>query len=395
MHHLPPPSNPLQQMHHHSAMQQQQQQQRTRAAARALPLPPHHQHQQQQQQQQQQHQQQQQSIFNTPESDPLNAFDVDVATFQLAGTRIDETDPAPSSSEQPRQHQHQHQHQQPARALHVSLLASPSQEIMPSNMTLSDSLSNGLDVHASQLASDAAKNQRKQLADDIDKVLNSAGMSVGLPNHCTISPPSTANQHMFDALSRPNNGKNSASVSRSVSFMLKNNAPFASRENSMDFRKGEFGAKRDMSMDMIRRDISMDLLSSRRIGSQERIDSELVRDMSIEFFGSSLRNANRDFSMEMQFPADSGGAQSGAMFELGALADDVVFGQAFLALPTPSKPDFGAAADARDGRLPRSRTGMSQDDLMVHVLANQGPHQQYRRNVNGSVEDLRELKMPF
>lgn len=320
--------------------------------------------------------------FSPPQSSALTAFDVDAATFQLAGTRIDEPEASPITTDTPA-----------LATLEVGLVVpSASQDLMPSNMSLSESLAEGIDIHALQFSMDDAKNARKQRADDIDKVLNSAGTSGALSHHCTLSP-SFANQ-MFDS-ARLNNGKNSASVSRSFSFLFKSGAPFASRENSMDFRKCDLGGgKREMSMDMIRRDISMDLLFSRRIGSQERIDGELVRDMSIDCFGNSLRNTNRDFSMDMQFPTDSNPAQSGAVLELGAFTDDVAFGLPFHGLQQ-SRADLNSANEGRDAKFPRSKIGMSQDDLMVHVLANQGAHQQYRRNVNGSIEDLRELKMPF
>lgn len=189
---------------------------------------------------------------------------------------------------------------------------------------------------------------------------------------------------------------------------MKSAGPFASRDNSMEFRRGHLGlSKREMSIDMMWRDVSMDLMCARKMGSHERmLDSELTRDMSLEFFGNSLRSANRDFSMEMQFPQDSRVLPRGASLELGAFTDDAVHGFSFPGVqslrdePHLSKDQPNGAADVRvsqpnnsESRLFRSKIGMSADDLKVHMYGQTTPL--YRRGINGSIEDFQQLKHPF
>lgn len=312
------------------------------------------------------------------------SVDVDAATYQLAGTRIDEGETATI-----------HPVQGNAAAFDAaSMLAASSREMdvgssimpMPNQGT-----ELGIALHLS--AEEPDMKSRKQRADDIDKVLNGAGISPQMQNQYAISQ--TNNQQIFDQF-RVGNGRICGSVSRSFSFLMKTGGPFASRENSMEFRRNAFNAgKRDMSIEMMRRDPSLDLMASKRMGSLELLpESELPRDMSIDFFGNSLRGAGRDFSMEMQMSQ----VPQGARLELGALPDDVVFG---FANPSPSpqvlygEAGKEVAMPVTDSRVYRSKFGKSSDDLTGHMLGNNQQQPYYRRAINGSIEDFREIRLPF
>ena len=312
--------------------------------------------------------------------------DVDSATFQLAGAKIDER-----NAEQNAQ---SHPIQENASAFDAASMLTSSREMDVSNAMMTNmsaqssdlgiSLNMGTDEHSLMSA-------RKKRADDIDKVLNSAGNVPTTGAQSQYSLPQSNSQHAFDAL-RLGNSRLSGSVSRSFSF-LKMGVPFASRENSMEFRRNSiFSGKRDMSIEMMKRDVSMDLIASKRMGSHDLLpDSELPRDMSLDCFGGALRGANRDFSMEMQIP-------QGSRLELGALTDDVVFGLSNVSASPPvtteSQRDPGTAMS--DSRIYRSKFGKSSDDLTGHMLGNTN-HQQpyYRRAINGSIEDFREIRLPF
>ena len=311
------------------------------------------------------------------------ALDVDAATFQLAEAKIDEGGES-AAAQQPAQSGFG-AHRIPTSASREMEVSAPMSSLphASSEMTL------GLPI---PLQSDESKTAQKQRADDIDKVLNSAGGATHLPSPYMIS--SASNQH-FDNF-RLGMSRIPSSMSGSFSFHTKNGGHFASRENSIEFRRGQFLGKRDRSVDMMRRDNSLDLMCPRKPGSHELgHESELPRDMSSEFFGNSLQGAGRDFSMEMQFPQ----VPQGAKLEMGALTDDVPLGfvgsgqQATREEFAKGYASYGPNADSR---LHHSKIGMSQDDLMVHMYGNQQIAQPlYRRAINGSIEDFRELRHPF
>lgn len=321
-----------------------------------------------------------------------NSFDVDSATYQLAETKINADNPT---------------------SLHKPVVTFDDNNIIypvdrhmeaHSDVPFSDNVS-GLPNVSLQPSDDVdgGKRARKQRADQIDKVLNSAGTSQPLSNQMFVSP---GNSHQFDGF-RFGNGRISASVSRSFSFLMKTGGLLSSREGSMEFRKGCLnGGNREMSIEMLRRDFSMELVSHARKPSRDHFESELPRDMSIDFFGNTLRSTSRDFSMEMQFPPETRTGQRGASLELGAFADDMIEGVGFsfanlhgpkddhgkeLAGLSPS----GEYGNASEARLMRSKIGRSQDDLMLHMMGNQAPMPIHRRSINGSIEDFREFRHPF
>lgn len=215
---------------------------------------------------------------------------------------------------------------------------------------------------------------------------------MGLSIDYAISPIAS---QVFDNV-RTNNGRFPTSVSRSLSSLFKVGAPFGSRENSMDFRRGEFGGKREMSIELLGRDVSMDFLFAKKMGSQGSVEGgDLVRDMSVDCFTNPLRSTNRDVSMEMQFPHGFNAGQSGSALEFGWV-DDIAFGVPSQGIQS-LRNDHSSGHEGRERKLTKSKIGMSQDDLMIPLLSHQNAHGPYRRNCNGStsIEDFRELKMPF
>lgn len=310
----------------------------------------------------------------------VQSADVDAATFQLAGTKIgSESGSAVQSHDGFAQ----------------------SGRIVPSSSAEMDVGGAGDPAQSHVADSDLGKSESemKQRADHIDSVLNNAGISQPLSGPTFALPGSSHNLDNF----RLGTGKLPPSISRSLSFMLRNGAPFASRESSMEFRRNNvLTGMREMSIDkMLRRDFSMDPMPAKKPGSREQIETELPRDMSIDFsFGNALRSTSRDFSMEMQFPHEARLAPHGAALELGALGDDLgevagfAFGGGQGVRGEPGKEGFTNEHHflGNDARLTRSKIGVSQDDLMVHIYTgHQGPGALHHRGLSGSTEDFREL----
>lgn len=322
---------------------------------------------------------------------PHSRFDVDSATYRLAGTKIGAGERAALSK---RQYQS---------SIHVDeaaiMRSAPKDvEVGAPHLSLGPDASVADVLQSMPVATDDGENgkrTRKQRADDIDKVLNSAGASAALNNAHAMA----SNQGLSFDMVKPGNGRISASVSRSFSFLMKTGGPFASRENSMEFRRSQFNAgKREMSIDMMRRDISMDMMCSKKMGSHELLldaEAAIPRDMSIDFLGNALKNTNRDFSMEMQFPQDARVSPRGASLELGTFADEFGFALPGSQHTREEQATMDLRGSAPDSRLMRSRFGPSTDDLMVHMMGNPQPAPLYRRGINGSIEDFRDLNHPF
>lgn len=239
--------------------------------------------------------------------------------------------------------------------------------------------------------------RRKKQADDIDKVLNGACGSAQLALHSLSVPLNTHTMEQF----RVTNGRLSESISRSFSF-LRGGGAFGSREGSMEFRKGNFASGvRDMSIEIMKRDFSMELVSSRKVGSQDPIGGEgdIPRDMSVEFFGGPLRNGSRDMSLEL--PVDSRALPCGSSIRLGTFGDDCAMGFLYQHNSAPDREEGTKESGSGDAARPsRLKVGTSSDDLMVHVnngatTSMQGGWNQYRREQNESVDDFRALKHPF
>lgn len=239
--------------------------------------------------------------------------------------------------------------------------------------------------------------RRKKQADDIDKVLNGACSSAQLAIHSLSVPLNTHTMEQF----RVTNGRLSESISRSFSF-LRGGGAFGSREGSMEFRKGNFASGvRDMSIEIMKRDFSMELVSSRKVGSQDPIGGEgdIPRDMSVEFFGGPLRNGSRDMSLEL--PVDSRALPCGSSIRLGTFGDDCAMGFLYQHNAAPDREEGTKESGSGDAtRTSRLKVGASSDDLMVHInngatASMQGGWNQYRRELNGSVDDFRDLKHPF
>lgn len=250
------------------------------------------------------------------------------------------------------------------------------------------SFSNTVDI----FGDDASKGDRKQKADHIDRMLNGV---------CS-SQPFTGNSFLTPSISQQfglssSGGRLPTSISRSLSF-FKNSGPLASRDSSMEFKKGYLsGGVREMSIDLMRRDVSMELLNGTRKASRDHIDTELSRDMSIDCFGNALRSTGRDFSMEMQFPPEARAGQRGSGLELGSFTEDIAFSYSNFAKEEPTKELEGGIGQTdgsgSDARLPRSKIGRSQDDLALHLMGN--PLPLHRHGINGSIEDFRDIKHPF
>lgn len=239
--------------------------------------------------------------------------------------------------------------------------------------------------------------RRKKQADDIDKVLNGACGSGQLAVHSLSVPLNTQTMEQF----RVTNGRLSESISRSFSF-LRGGGSFGSREGSMEFRKGNFASGvRDMSIEIMKRDFSMELVGSRRIGSQDLlgVESEMQRDMSVEFLGAPLRHGSRDMSLEL--PVDSRALPCGSSIRLGTFGDDCAMGFLYQQAGTADREDGAKECNSGDAlRSSRLKVGTSSDDLLLHInngstATMQGGWSQYRREPNGSIEDFRDLKTPF
>ncbi|CDF77568.1 unnamed protein product [Chondrus crispus] len=232
-----------------------------------------------------------------------NTIDVDAATYQLAGTRLEgeEVSAVAAASAAMRR-----QNQSPTYD-NSNIMRTDSTDMDVGSTTLSFS---GSGTDSVALATGKEQLQQQQLrrpnqpenqdledgkdakkvrADHVDNFLNGQPASFSFP----------ANGQMFDAFQLPN-GKIPPSISQSFSFIMKGGP---SRESSMEFRKNTLnGGNRDMSIDFLKRDLSMELVSQVRKSSGDQVSSELPRDMSVDFLGRALSQANRDFSMEMQFP---------------------------------------------------------------------------------------------
>lgn len=319
---------------------------------------------------------------------PSNTNDVDQTTYQLAETRIGPGDIRGASygDELMRSASRDLMQQSSSREM---FQASSSREMdVTGSLPLSISFKDGTELHLSS-SDELGKTLRKQRADDIDKVLNGTTLS--------STNPMLNNAQALEQF-RLGNGRLPASISGSYSFVRGSGGPFASREGSMEFRtKSQFGSSgRDMSVELFKRDHSMELMHPKKVGSQEGIgeSSELARDMSIDCFGSSFRNTTRDMSIEMQFGTNQ--LPRGASIQLGTFGDDGPLG-----IPqSHSNGTNGLLLSSSDGRIGRMKIPSSSDDLNVNinnvqVPSAQGYLSQYRRGINGSIEDFREVKHPF
>lgn len=318
-----------------------------------------------------------------------NTVDVETTTYQLAGARIASEDVCNGT--------YPEGDMMRSSSRDIIRCASRDMDVMGSSLPMSASFKDSAEMNNS--ANDD-NTRRKQRADDIDKVLNSAGSSAPLMNNSLSTPVHT---HSLDHF-RPGNGRLPASLSRSFSFLRScGGGPLGSREGSMEFRKGHFGSGvRDMSVELLKRDFSMELMQVKKIGSQEPIgETELPRDMSIDCFGSSFRTGNRDMSIEMQLGSTM--LPRGASVQFGTFGDDGPLSFAFHSAAAGLRDDHSkdASGHTPDGRLTRSRIVPSADDLMIHVNSSgvQVPVQtsmsQYRRGMHGSIEDFRDIKHPF
>lgn len=319
---------------------------------------------------------------------PSNTNDVDQTTYQLAETRIGAGNVRGASygDELMRSASRDLMQQSSSREM---FQASSSREMdVTGSLPLSISFKDGTELHLSS-SDELGKTLRKQRADDIDKVLNGTTLS--------STNPMSNNAQVLEQF-RLGNGRLPASISGSYSFVRGSGGPFGSREGSMEFRtKNQFGSGgRDMSVELFKREPSMELMHPKKVGSQEGIgeSSELARDMSIDCFGSSFRNTTRDMSIEMQFGTNN--LPRGASIQLGTFGDDGPSG-----IPqSHSNGTNGLLPSASDGRMGRTKIPSSSDDICVNinnvqVPSAQGYLSQYRRGINGSIEDFREVKHPF
>lgn len=328
-----------------------------------------------------------------PQHVQQNGFDVDAATYQLAGTRLDGEEANLAALRR----QQQQDGYENSTIMHS---VSRDMDVSSTGLTFAESavdvgLSNGsVQLQQQQLV---GTNTRKERADHVDNFLNAQPLSSQ-----PFSPP--ASSQMFDTF-RTTNGKAPSTISPSFSFLMKGG--FASRESSMEFRRNNLnGGKREMSIEILKRDFSMDLGNIARKPSGDQSGGELPRDMSIDFLGKTLSAANRDFSMEMQFPQQQVNGQRGAAVELGAFGDDTGEGEGLSFFQRgQSREDLarelsilGSAQQTeqnRQGGMARSKIGRSQDDLMIHMMGNQANMPIHRRGINGSIEDFREVLHPF
>lgn len=335
--------------------------------------------------------------------------DLETTTHRLAGTRIGNEDA----------YVMRHMEENGEYTGGSGILRSSSRDMdvsCPSNMALSDSFKDGSELHDCNgvtgclvqgngtcngaIASGSQPGdvlRRKKQADDIDKVLNEACSSAHMSIHSVSLP---LNGHAMEQF-RITNGRIPNSISRSFSF-LRGGGTFGSREGSMEFRKGQFASgARDMSIEIMKRDFSMELVGAKKIGSQDPlgVEGDIPRDMSVEFFGGPLRTGSRDMSLEL--PVDSRTLPRGSSIRLGTFGDDCAMG--FLYQHTGSCEREDSVKESGHGdamRTSRSKGGASSDDLMVHVnngstVSAQGGWSQYRRGLNGSIEDFPDLKTPF
>lgn len=338
-----------------------------------------------------------------------DTVDVDAATYQLAGTRLEggEVSAVAAASAAMRR-----QNQSPTYD-NSNIMRTDSRDMDVGSTTLSFSGS-GTDSVVLATGKEQMQHQQQQLprpnqpenqdledgkdakkvrADHVDNFLNGQPASFSFP----------ANGQMFDAFQLAN-GKIPPSISQSFSFIMKGGP---SRESSMEFRKNTLnGGNRDMSIDFLKRDFSMELVNQVRKSSGDQVSSELPRDMSVDFLGRALSQANRDFSMEMQFPQNQSHMQRGTGIELGVFGEYEGEGQLSFLHNGQSREDLNRefvsagstgqhGEQSRPGSVMRSKIGQSQDDLMIHTLGNQANLPNRRRGINGSIEDFREVLHPF
>lgn len=345
-----------------------------------------------------------------PSNPQQNAVDVDAATCQLAGTRLDGEDVNVITSAMRRQtasmYDGANMMRTYSRDMDVGATALPHSKVIPESVPLttnSQPVQHQQPQHQRHNQQDSldlenSKNTRKERADHVDNFLNAQPAS---------SQPFTfpVNNQAFDSF-RFTNGRVASPTGQSLNLFMKGGFP--SRESSMEFRRSTLnGGNREMSIEILTRDLSMELINQARKSSTDQISSELPRDMSIDFLGKALSSANRDFSMEMQFPHNQNFAQRGTGVELGVFGDDDGEGAGFSFLhPGHSRDDLnreftsvgpaGHQSDqTRHGGVMRSKIGRSQDDLMIHMIGNQANLPNRRRGINGSIEDFREVLHPF